>query len=66
VVDGVDRGPVSVLAALSAASPPTPISRPKSQFPTAGAFSDMSPEEEALQVYMLYICCIYVVYMCMY
>ena len=48
VVDGVDRGPASVLAALSMNSP---VLNNNHRFPTAGNMSDMSPEEEALQAF---------------
>lgn len=48
VVDGVDRGPASVLAALAVNSP---LPSNNHRFPTAGNMSDMSPEEEALQAF---------------
>ena len=48
VVDGVDRGPASVLAALSTTSPTVPTGA--TQFPVASS-NDMSPEEEALQAF---------------
>lgn len=51
VVDGVDRGPASVLAALSTNSPVGTNQKSFPPFPPAGPFSDMSPEEEALQAF---------------
>lgn len=53
VVDGVDRGPASVLAALSAVSPKLQTSKQQQQLPTAAGTQceDMSPEEEALRAF---------------
>ena len=50
VVDGVDRGPASVLAALSSSSPVAP-NHSFPSIPPAGSLNDMSPEEEALQAF---------------